>query len=72
MALAEVRGKDVGSGAGDGIRTRDQEAWVADSPKSRLRNARGADTSIHNAWTYGVTFDSNDARINRLVAVHHE
>jgi hypothetical protein len=34
--------------------------------------ASAPDEWIHNAWNYGVTFDSNGARINRSVAVHHE
>jgi hypothetical protein len=32
--------------------------------------APAPDEWIHNAWNYGVTFDSNGARINR--SVHHE
>jgi hypothetical protein len=34
--------------------------------------APAPDEWIHNAWNYGVTFDSNGARINRSVVVHHE
>jgi hypothetical protein len=34
--------------------------------------APAPDEWIHNAWNYGVTFDSNGAWIIRSVAVHHE
>jgi len=34
--------------------------------------APAPDEWIHNAWNYGVTFDSNGARINRSVAIRHE